>query len=240
MFAFQLSIGPVDLAFTDRIGGVSAAPFDELNLAVGSADPQVADNIELVRQAFGPEDTWVHLRQVHGSHVHLVEPSVPDVDPSVPEADAAVTTSPNITLSVRAADCVPVLFADPESGVIAAAHAGRAGMISGVVIEAVREMRGRGARNIQAWIGPYVCGACYEVPAAMRDAVAANIPEAASETSWGTPALDLGAGIRTQLEDLDVTVHDVSRCTLESSDLYSYRRDGSSAGRHAGIIRMRG
>ena len=246
MFAFRDSIGPVDLAFTDRIGGVSAAPFDELNLAVGSADPAVGANIERVREAFGPDDTWIHLRQVHGAHVHSAEPSpltrepsVLTVDPSLPEADGVVASVSGLTLSVRAADCVPVLLADPEVGVIGAAHAGRAGVVAGVVVETVRAMRLRGAARIHAWIGPYVCGACYEVPQSLQDDVAAVVAETASTTSWGTPALDLGRGIRTQLEALGVDVHDVSRCTRESGDLYSYRRDGADAGRQAGIIRLR-
>jgi copper oxidase (laccase) domain-containing protein len=101
-------------------------------------------------------------------------------------------------------------------------------------------MRERGATSIQAWIGPYVCGACYEVPADLQADVIAAVPETVATTSWGTPALDLGAGLRAQLETNNVEVHDVSRCTRESLDLYSYRRDGASAGRHVGIIRIRG
>ena len=239
MFAFRGSIGPVDLAFTDRLGGVSAAPFDELNLAVGSDDPAVPDNVERVRQAFGPGDHWVHLRQVHGSHVHCAEPPLLTVEPSVPEADGVVTAWSGLTLSVRAADCVPVLLADPAAGVIGAAHAGRKGVVAGVVVETIRTMRAQGAKTIQAWIGPYVCGACYEVPADLQGDVASVVPESVATTSWGTPALDLGAGLRAQLEADGVEVHDVSRCTRESLDLYSYRRDGPSAGRHVGIIRMR-
>ena len=246
MFAFRASIGPVDLAFTDRLGGVSAAPFDELNLAVGSADPGVPVNVERVREAFGPGDTWIHLRQVHGSHVHLaeasppaLEASLPALDASAPEADGVVAHEAGLTLSVRAADCVPVLLADPGAGVIGAAHAGRAGVVAGVVAETVRAMRAQGARNVQAWIGPYVCGACYEVPEQLQAEVLATVPSAVATTSWGTPSLDLGAGLRAQLEAIGVEVHDVSRCTRESADLYSFRRDGAGAGRHVGIIRMR-
>ena len=65
------------------------------------------------------------------------------------------------------------------------------------------------------------------------------MPAAVATTTWGTPALDLGAGVRAQLDDLGVTVVDVSRCTRESDDLYSYRRDGARAGRLAGLIRLR-
>ena len=253
MFTFRGSIGPVELAFTDRLGGVSAAPFDELNLAVGSADPAVPANIERVRAAFGPTDTWVHLRQVHGSHVHLAdlvqinadlaqtdgELAQTDRDLARIEADAVVTRDPGLTLSVRAADCVPIVLADVEAGVIGAAHAGRAGVVAEVAVETVRAMHVQGASRIEAWIGPYVCGACYEVPLDLQAEVVGSVPATAATTSWGTPALDLGAGLRAQLQAVGVEVHDVSRCTRESLDLYSYRRDGASAGRHVGIIRMR-
>ncbi|MCW2828353.1 MAG: yfiH, partial [Marmoricola sp.] len=159
------------------------------------------------------------------------------------QCDALVTDRTDVVLMVRAADCVPVLLADLEdggSGVIGAAHAGRQGLADGVVVACVEEMRLLGARSIGAWVGPHICGRCYEVPATLRDEVAAMEPSTASTTSWGTPALDIGAGVVAQLEGLGVLVDDVSRCTLESPDLYSYRRDGAGSGRLAGLIRRRG
>ena len=107
---------------------------------------------------------------------------------------------------VRVADCVPVLLADPHGGVIGAAHAGRKGLADGVVTACVEQMRQVGAQQISAWVGPHICGRCYEVPADMRDEVAAVEPVAASTTSWGTAALDIGAGVVAQLERLGVEV----------------------------------
>jgi hypothetical protein len=127
-----------------------------------------------------------------------------------------------------------VLLADAEAGVIGAAHAGRPGLAAGVVPRTVEAMRELGASDITAWIGPHVCGGCYEVPAAMQAEVGAVEPASLATTSWGTPSLDLGAGVRAQLERAGATVVDVSRCTRESDDLYSYRRDGRDAGRFAG------
>jgi copper oxidase (laccase) domain-containing protein len=72
----------------------------------------------------------------------------------------------------------------------------------------------------------------------MRDEVAAVEPATRATTSWGTPAVDLGAGIRAQLERDGVTVVDAARCTLESPDLYSFRRDRDEAGRQAGVVRL--
>ena len=101
---------------------------------------------------------------------------------------------------------------------------------------AVARMRDLGAARITAWLGPRVCGACYEVPAALQAQVGAVVPESVSTTSWGTPALDIGAGVRAQLAQLGVEVVDVAACTRESPHLYSYRRDGAAAGRFAGLV----
>ncbi len=101
-----------------------------------------------------------------------------------------------------------------------------------------RTIRELGAADLTAWVGPHVCGACYEVPSEMQSEVGAVVPSAVATTSWGTPSLDLGAGVLAQLAAVGVTAHDVSRCTRESADLYSYRRDGAHAGRLAGVIRL--
>jgi hypothetical protein len=100
-------------------------------------------------------------------------------------------------------------------------------------------MRELGAEEISAWIGPSICGRCYEVPEQMRDEVARAEPVSATTTSWGTPGLDVSAGVRAQLERCGVRVEDVGACTRERDDLYSYRRDGARAGRQAGVIRLR-
>ncbi|TFJ95455.1 mannose-6-phosphate isomerase 1-like [Platysternon megacephalum] len=97
-------------------------------------------------------------------------------------------------------------------------------------------MRSLGARQISAWIGPHICGGCYEVPQAMWDDVVARHPAAASTTSWGTPALDLGAGVAAQLAQEGVASERVEVCTFESADHHSYRRDGLAAGRLAAFI----
>jgi YfiH family protein len=183
---------------------------------------------------------FARLTQVHGADVvHVVDdpPAGPSDDVGV--ADALVTTRRGLGLMVRVADCVPVLLADAQAGVIGAAHAGRKGVAAGVVTAAVAQMRHLGAHEITAWVGPHICGRCYEVPADLRDEVSALEPATASTTSWGTPALDLGAGVLAQLERAGVSAHDVSRCTLESPDLHSYRRDGTASGRLVGLIRRR-
>ena len=196
----------------------------------------VAQNLRIVLDDFAPGDRLADLHQVHGAEVDVVEDR-PTADR--PDADGLVTARAGVVLMVRAADCVPVLLADADAAVIGAVHCGRPGLAAGVVPATVGRMRDLGARSITAWIGPHVCGACYEVPESMQASVGAAVPASVATTSWGTPSLDLGAGVRAQLAGEGVSVHDVSRCTRESEDLYSYRRDGDRAGRLAGLIRLR-
>jgi YfiH family protein len=231
---------PVELAFTDRLGGVSTAPFDQLNLAVSGEDDEHAkgENHRLLLADFAPGARLADLYQLHGRDVVLATPELAR-EWSRPHADGIVTTAYDVVLMVRAADCVPVLLADPEAGVIGAAHAGRQGMALGVVPATVARMRDLGAGRVTAWIGPSICGSCYEVPGSLRDEVAAIEPASAATTSWGTPALDVAAGVRAQLEREGVSVVDAGGCTRERDDLYSYRRDGAAAGRQAGLIRLR-
>ena len=173
---------------------------------------------------------------MHGADVVLAQPTWPER----PRADGIVATTPGLTLLVRAADCAPVLLVAPDQGIVGAAHCGRPGLVAGVVPATVARMRELGAGRIEGWIGPHVCGRCYEVPEQLRADVAAVVPESRAETSWGTPSVDLAAGVRAQLERLDVDVHDAGRCTRESADLYSYRRDGRRTGRLAALVRLGG
>ncbi|MFF8355712.1 peptidoglycan editing factor PgeF [Streptomyces chartreusis] len=233
------NVSGAHFAFTDRWGGVSAAPYEELNLggAVGDDPGTVTANRDIAAKSLGldPGDV-VWMNQVHGSDVTVVDG--PWRDRPVPEVDAIVTARRGLALAVLTADCVPVLLADPVAGIVAAAHAGRPGMIAGVVPAALRAMTELGAdpARIVARTGPAVCGRCYEVPEAMRAEVAAEEPTAYAETSWGTPAVDVAAGVHAQLARLGV--HDRAQspvCTLESGDHFSYRRDRTT-GRLAGYV----
>ncbi len=236
MYLFREDLGRVAVAFTDRLGGVSRPPFDELNLAREGDDDAgaVAENWRIVVEDFAPGARLADMHQVHGSDVRVVD----GARPSAAECDGLVTGTPGVVLAVRVADCVPVLLADEVAGVVGAAHAGRLGLASGVVPATVRRMRDLGASDLTAWVGPHVCGGCYEVPADMQEEVAATVPEARATTTWGTPSLDLGAGVRAQLESAGVEVHDAARCTRETGDLYSHRRDGARAGRQAGLVTL--
>ncbi|GAA1475862.1 peptidoglycan editing factor PgeF [Nocardioides aestuarii] len=227
----------MSLRLRDRIEGdlVIEVAFTGASLDVGDRAPADVRRAALDAVAVETGALPVVMHQVHGATVSVTSGD----DGPAPTCDALVTTTPGVALLARAADCVPVLLADPVAGVVAAVHSGRPGLAAGVVPAAVERVRALGAADLVAWVGPHVCGSCYEVPAAMRDEVAALVPESRSETSWGTPALDLGAGVRAQLAGAGVRdVRDVGGCTRETPDLPSYRRDGDAATRFAGVIWM--
>lgn len=178
----------------------------------------------------------VRMQQTHGAEVAVVDARGPRL---VPEVDALVTLDPGVAVAARGADCGLVLLADVDNGVVAAVHSGRRGLVAGVVPATVDRMRQRGADRLHAWIGPHACGRCYEVPEGMREEVAAAVPQAWGETSWGTPAVDLGAGLRAQLEASQVSWEDGGVCTLEDTRVWSHRRDQHDAGRVAGLVWLR-
>lgn len=229
--------GRAMIAFTDRFGGGSQAPFDRLNLGghVGDDPDVVAENRLLVAGELGLAAGHVlYMNQVHGADVAVVDEPWTTKPPDV---DALVTTNTSLALAVLVADCVPVLLADPDAGVIAAAHAGRPGLVAGIVPAVVAAMRDHGAREIVAVAGPAVCGACYEVPADMREDVTAVVPAAHAQTSWGTPSVDVRAGVVAQLTELGVAATASATCTRTDPASYSYRRDHRT-GRFAGLVRL--
>jgi hypothetical protein len=218
---------------------VSAAPYESLNLggAVGDDPAAVRANRDLAAKGLGLDPgRVVWMNQVHRRDVAVVTPPGPGGlggapspwgDADVPCVDAVVTGRRGLALAVLTADCVPVLLADPVAGVAAAAHAGRPGLVAGVVPAAVEAMAALGARpeRIIAVTGPSVCGRCYEVPEDMRAGVAAVVPEAYATTSWGTPAVDVAAGVHAQLARAGVAHRESTGvCTMESRDHFSYRR----------------
>ena len=235
MFSWRSEVRPgISVAFTDMRAG-------NLALHVGDDPQRVDERRRDVESTVGLGDArFQYMNQVHGNDVAVISRYGPG-----PTADAMVSTSTSTSgagsaqpLAVMVADCVPiVLVGETAAGqpVLAVAHAGRPGVASGVVPATVAGMRRLGALTISAWLGPSICGRCYEVPAEMRAGVAAVVPATASETSWGSPALDLPAGVRSQLADGGVQVEYSGGCTLEDEGLFSYRRDPGT-GRFAGLV----
>jgi len=219
---------------TDRSGGLSDAPFASFNLAahVGDDAHAVERNRERLSDTVGRP--VLYMQQVHGADVARVN----DPPAASPVADALVTTNPTIAVAVLVADCVPLLLADVAAGAVAAVHVGRRGLTAGVAAAAWSALAELGARpgSTRAHVGPAICGGCYEVPADMQRAVVEQVPAAAARTARGTPGLDIRAGLHSQLDELGITaVTSDGRCTAESAELYSHRRDGRT-GRFAGLV----
>jgi YfiH family protein len=230
----------VGYRFSDRQGGRSKPPYESMNLggAVGDDPADVIANRARLAAECRLDAGIAWMRQVHGTMVQYADARWPSAESEPEPCDAVFTDVRGLGLGVLVADCVPVLVADPQAGLVGAAHAGREGMAAGVVPALVEAMTTAGARpgGMQAVIGPAICGGCYEVPEAMRASVRAAVPQASCQTRAGTAGLDIAAGVRAQLAAAGVgSVRGDGRCTSESAELYSYRRDGTT-GRFAGLI----
>jgi YfiH family protein len=239
-----VDLGPgVLAAFTTRAGGVSRAPWDSLDLGLSVGDDEADVAANRARLASWAGAPVAFGTQVHRAEVLVVHDLRPGVR-SVGVADAYLATDPGAAVAVLVADCVPLLLADPQARVVAAVHAGRAGLVAGVVGAAVTAMTEHGAQpaHIRAVLGPSIAGSSYEVPAAMRDEVARHLPEAPATTSWGTPALDLRTATVGELARAGVTdVARVDRDTFTDPALYSHRRAtaaGTPTGRSCGLVRL--
>lgn len=233
---------PVRMLFTSRAGGVSASPYDSFNLGdhVGDAPDSVAANRKRLADVVGLDpERFVWMEQLHTNTVTVVDGPQ---DGAVEATDALVTTSKRLALCVLVADCVPVLLADHNAGVVAAAHAGRLGARNGIVPRTVEIMRELGAEpaNIQALLGPAAAGESYEVPEDMADDVEARLPGSRTRTKKGTPGLDIRAGLVRQLLSLGVTHIDADpRDTVTDESFFSYRRE-KTTGRQAGVVWLTG
>ncbi|MHA7239016.1 polyphenol oxidase family protein [Arthrobacter sp. TMS1-12-1] len=219
----------------------SSAGAGNLALHVGGDPEDVRGNRRRLESAMGvPHGSLRFMHQTHSDRVAVLGRAAQDA----PDADGMVSPDGTDPLAVLVADCVPIVLADASvaeggTGATAVVHAGRAGVGNGIVGHAVATLRGYGAQDLVAWIGPAVCGSCYEVPDAMMRVMAQVLPEAASRTRQGTPALDLPAAVRVQLARAGVGVGHLAgageSCTLENSELYSHRRE-PGAGRIAGLV----
>jgi YfiH family protein len=244
-------LGPGVLAgFTGRAGGCSRGAWEGLDvgLHVGDDPDDVAENRRRVAVWVGAP--VVFARQVHGVRCAMVpgdgtpRPDARHGDLGTDDGgyDALVSDRRGTALGVLVADCVPVLLADAAAGVVATAHAGRPGLLAGVLTSVLAGMERAGARvdRLRVALGPSAGPCCYEVPQQMADDAAALIPATRARTTWGTPSVDLRAGCRAVLEAAGVRdVRSVGGCTIEDDRFYSYRRSPVT-GRFAGVVRMVG
>lgn len=232
---------PVDALMSTRAGGVSAPPWDSLNLglAVGDDPAAVAENRRRFAAALGARPVW--LRQVHGADVLRLGVDDPDR-----AADAAWTDRPGLACTVQVADCLPVLLAHRDGRAVAAAHAGWRGLASGVLENTVRAVCagiGCDAQDLLAWLGPCIGPSRFEVGADVLAAFAdspqhfVSRPRPDGAARW---LADLPALARSRLRRVGVDrVCGGDACTVEDgSRFFSFRRDGVT-GRMAAAVACR-
>lgn len=189
----------------------------------------LAADRDAVGRATGTEpQAWHLMDQVHGCDVAEVTAATPE-GREARGVDALRTDVDGRVLGVAAADCVPVLLAGPSG--VAAAHAGRRGVVAGVVQRTLAAMGGAE----RAVVGPAIGGCCYEVPADMREDVAAHHPSAHATTTWGTPSLDLPRAVLDVLAAAGVDAERVGGCTRCEPGWFSHRAD-PDAGRQLGLV----
>jgi len=238
---------------TTRTGGLSAGVYgaldgkDGLNLGVHVGDDVhvVAENRARLRAVLPSEPAW--LTQVHGTQV-LNAATVIGTDARplthatpAPEADASFTNQADVVCSIMTADCLPVLLADISGKVVAAAHAGWRGLAAGVLAATVQHMREAGAGQIQAWLGPAIGPATFQVGEDVRQAFISHNASLVSafepQAEQGKYLADIYALARALLAEDGVTmVTGGDACTVsEPERFYSFRRDGVT-GRMATLI----
>jgi YfiH family protein len=235
---------PTRWAATGRRGGVSAAPFDSLNLAghVGDDPASVAANRESAVSALGlAPASFALLEPVHGADV--VQVDSPGVASGV---DGLVTTRAGLALIALGADCVPIALIGSAGRAVGVVHCGWHGLVVDVVGAAVSAMRDLDVSIGAIVLGPAVCGACYPVPAERAEEVSSRTSAAVStaaleRTADGQPGIDVRAGVRARLQELGIpleVVSSVGGCTVEDPTLFSFRRDGRTGrqGMVAGIV----
>lgn len=245
LVARNLQAAGIPHAFTTRRGGSSTGPFASLNLGRGvHDDPEaVARNRASVLQVLGLDPArHVEADQVHGAVVAVV--GAAQGGQSIPDADGLAAAEPGTVLAVHAADCVPLLLADPKRSVVAALHAGWKGTAAGIAVEGVRVLAARfdcAPEDLLAAIGPSIGPCHYEVdePVMVRMRAWSWWTEVASPNGDAHWRLDLRAACRRQLVDAGVPAEQIEvldLCTYDHPDLfYSYRRDRLT-GRMAAII----
>jgi YfiH family protein len=230
-----------------RQGGESEAPFASLNLGgnVGDDPRAVRANHERMYAALGvDEDGVCSVWQVHSADVVIANAPVGGRR-WLAKADAMITDRAGITLSMRFADCVPILFRDAARGVIAMAHAGWRGTVRGMAAHTVRAMArsyGSNPADIQAGIGPSIGPNRYqvgeEVVAAVRAYFGTTDGLIRHDPADGTAYLDLWAANRLDLERAGVEAIEVAAiCTAERTDeFFSHRAEKGRTGRFGAVL----
>jgi YfiH family protein len=249
----QLALPGIAHAFFTRAGGVSTGLYASLNTGIGSKDERalVLENRARAIAHLGVDpDRHATPYQLHGTNVVTIE--APWAPGHGPQADGLVTRTAGIAIGVGAADCGPVLFADPQARVVGAAHAGWKGAFDGILEATVAAMETLGAarERIVAVLGPTISGAAYEVGPEFIQRFFENDRGNARffrpSKRYGRGYFDLPAFIVSRLERMGLAgAHDVGLCTYgDEARFFSYRRATHRGepdyGRHLSAIALLG
>lgn len=212
---------------TTRLGGISAAPYDSLNLGlhVGDDPVRVNRNRQLLAPIMPSEPVW--LEQVHGIAVANADLAACRV-----QADACIARQRGSVCVVMTADCLPVLLCDEAGTVVGAAHAGWKGLAAGVIEATVTEM-GASSSKLMAWLGPAIGPEAFEVGPEVREVFVAHDGRAADAFrphGDGKYLADIYRLARLRLNALGISnVTGGTHCThCQQDKFYSYRRDGKT------------
>ena len=220
--------------FTTRHNGVSLAPYASFNLATHVGDDPAsveANRLRLAEMIGVSRDSLFFMNQVHGREIAFIDEN--SDSKAVPSVDILISNRPGAALVTLIADCVPLLMY--SNNVAAAVHVGRQGLMAGAVDAAVNAFQSLGisAGEIEAQLGPSICGGCYEVDIEMyREVVAAHPATATSEEKR---SLDIASGVKARLDYFGISWQESGHCTMHDEGYFSYRRDGVT-GRQAGVI----
>ncbi|MCC6238893.1 MAG: peptidoglycan editing factor PgeF [Phycisphaerales bacterium] len=231
-------------AFSTRLGGVSSAPFDSMNLGNPNGCPvqddvaNIQKNYRRLLTAIGAGGcTLLQVHQVHSDHVVRAESGV-TFDRHA-KADAIITDDRSTVASVRVADCVPVLLSRDDGQCVAAVHAGWRGVVAGVVPKAAGLLGPAG--RIFAAIGPSIGFDAFEVGGEVLDQFAGQFdPAPIRRRADGKGTVDLRQALVQQLVAIGVDqerIDTTDRCTVrDGGEFYSHRRDNGVTGRMAAVI----
>ena len=218
----------VDFGFSSRFGGVSKAPFDTLNLGfhTGDAAAAVAKNRELLKREIKAH-SLVFMEQIHSDYVlEVTSENLSDFAKTAPKCDALFTRLFDVGLCVMVADCAPIIVSDEKQGIIAAIHAGRAGVCAKILSKCVAQMKSE-PKDLKIIIGAHIKGSCYEIGDM-------NLGEFNAYKNGGF--FDITAALRAEINALGATNYEISEiCSHCDKNYFSYRRDGKT-GRFVGWI----
>lgn len=243
--------------FSARLGGVSPAPFDALNMAlhVGDDPAHVWENRRRYFAALGLDAERIcTVRQVHGTEIvrafqRDAGRGAHDYADARADADAVITNDSGVSLMLCYADCVPVLLYDPVHHAMGLVHAGWRGTVQRIAAQTIGRMGeefGTEASDVLAGIGPSIGAGCYTVGNDVAEQFCAAFPARAEEIVQkreGVAHLDLWAANRVQLMEIGVVGSNIDCadvCTsCERNFFYSYRAAGGRTGRLAAVMELR-